>query len=104
MTGTSMYPHVRQLESRPLELARNREPSIGRRRRAVPPRYKLALLTWAGAYTVITLMLTLLGPLMTSWPLALRTLVLSATMVVTLTWGVMPRLTRLFQPWLAPRG
>jgi antibiotic biosynthesis monooxygenase (ABM) superfamily enzyme len=104
VTGTSMYPHVRQLESRPLELARNREPSIGRRRRTGPPRYKLALLTWAGAYTVITLMLALLGPLMTSWPLALRTLVLSATMVVTLTWGVMPRLTRLFQPWLAPRG
>jgi antibiotic biosynthesis monooxygenase (ABM) superfamily enzyme len=41
---------------------------------------------------------------MTAWPLALRTLVLSATMVVTLTWVVMPRLTRLFQPWLAPRG
>ena len=49
-------------------------------------------------------MLTLLGPLMASWPLALRTLVLSATLVVTLTWLVMPRLTRLFQPWLAPRG
>jgi len=72
--------------------------------RTGPPRYKLALLTWAGAYTVITLMLTLLGPLMTSWPLALRTLVLSSTMVVTLTWVVMPRLTRLFQPWLAARG
>jgi antibiotic biosynthesis monooxygenase (ABM) superfamily enzyme len=102
--GRPMYPHVRQLESRPLDLARSREPSIPRRRRTGPPRYKLALLTWAGAYTIITLMLTLLGPLMASWPLALRTLVLSATMVVTLTWLVMPRLTRLFQPWLAPGG
>ena len=99
-----MYPHVRQLKSRPLEPERDREPSIGRRRRIGPQRYKLALLSWAGAYTVITLMLALLGPLMTSWPLALRTLVLSATMVATLTWVVMPRLTRLFQPWLAPRG
>jgi antibiotic biosynthesis monooxygenase (ABM) superfamily enzyme len=99
-----MYPHVRQLPSRPLEVERNRDASTGRRRRTGPPRYKLALLTWAGAYTFITLMLTLLGPLMTAWPLALRTLVLSATMVVTLTWVVMPRLTRLFQPWLAPRG
>ena len=99
-----MYPHVRQLPSRPPAVERNRGPSIGRRRRTGPPRYKLALLTWAGAYTVITLMLTLLGPLMTAWPLALRTLVLSATMVVTLTWVVMPRLTRLFQQWLAPRG
>jgi antibiotic biosynthesis monooxygenase (ABM) superfamily enzyme len=99
-----VYPHVRQLESRPLELERNRKSSTERRRKPGPARYKLALLTWAGAYTVITLMLTLLGPLMASWPLALRTLVLSATMVVTLTWLVMPRLTRLFQPWLAPGG
>jgi antibiotic biosynthesis monooxygenase (ABM) superfamily enzyme len=99
-----MYPHVRQLKSRPLELERDREPRTARRRSTGPQRYKLALLTWAGAYVVITLMLTLLGPLMTSWPLALRTLALSATMVATLTWVVMPRLTRLFQPWLAPRG
>ena len=99
-----MYPHVRQLSSRPLELERHPEPSVRRHRRTGPPRYKLALLTWAGAYAVITLMLTLLGPLMASWPLALRTLALSATMVVTLTWVVMPRLTRLFRPWLAPGG
>jgi antibiotic biosynthesis monooxygenase (ABM) superfamily enzyme len=36
---------------------------------------------------------------MASWPLALRTLVLSATMVGALTWFVMPRLTRLFRGW-----
>jgi hypothetical protein len=41
-----MYPHVRQLERRPLELERNREPSIKGRHRTGPPRYKLALLTW----------------------------------------------------------
>ena len=99
-----MYPHVRQLESRPLAVERDRESSNRRRRRTGPPRYKLALLTWAGADSLITLMFALLGPLMASWPLALRTLVLSATMVVTLTWLVMPRLTRLFQPWLAPGG
>jgi antibiotic biosynthesis monooxygenase (ABM) superfamily enzyme len=98
-----MYPHVRQLTSRPLEIDRNPGPRTRRRRATGPARYKLALLTWAGAYAVITVMLTVLGPLMASWPLALRTLVLSATMVVTLTWLVMPRLTRLFQPWLAPR-
>ena len=36
-----MYPHVRQLERRPLDLERNREPSSGPRRRTAPPRYKL---------------------------------------------------------------
>jgi antibiotic biosynthesis monooxygenase (ABM) superfamily enzyme len=65
-----------------------------------PPRYKLALLTWAGAYAVITLLLTVLGPAMAPWPLGLRTLVLSTVMVVTLTWLVIPVLTRLFRKWL----
>jgi uncharacterized protein len=67
---------------------------------ARPPRHKLALLTWAGAYSVITLVLALLGPTMASWPLALRTLLLSVIMVVTLTWVVIPVLTRVFRGWL----
>jgi antibiotic biosynthesis monooxygenase (ABM) superfamily enzyme len=68
-----------------------------------PPRHKLALLTWLGAYPVITLILALLGPSIVTWPLALRTLVLSVLMVATLTWLVMPALTRVLRPWLAPR-
>jgi uncharacterized protein len=67
---------------------------------AVPPRYKLALVTWAGAYAVITLILDLLGPTMAGWPLVLRTLLISVLMVTTLTWMVLPALTRLFSPWL----
>jgi len=67
-----------------------------------PSRYKLALLTWAGAYAVITAILTTLGPTLASRPLALRTLALSVLMVLTLTWAVMPALTRLFRAWLAP--
>lgn len=65
-----------------------------------PPRYKLALLTWAGAYAVITAILALLGPAMESWPLPLRTLLLSTLMVGALTWLVIPSLTRLFRTWL----
>jgi uncharacterized protein len=69
-----------------------------------PPRYKLALLTWGGAYAVITFILAALGPVMTEWPLPLRTLLLSAIMVVSLTWLVMPGLTRLFRAWLVRSG
>ena len=65
-----------------------------------PPKYKLALLTWTGAYAIITLTLALLGSTMAHWPLALRTLFLSALMVATLTWLVMPGLTRLLRGWL----
>ena len=67
-----------------------------------PPRFKLALLTWAGAYPIITVILGLLGPELAIWPLGLRTLVVSVLMVATLSWVVMPGLTRLLRPWLSP--
>lgn len=70
--------------------------------RTAPSRYKLALITWAGAYAVITLILAVLGPAMAPWPLPIRTLVLSVLMVATLTWLVIPGLTRLCQGWLTP--
>jgi uncharacterized protein len=69
-------------------------------RPAAPPRYKLALLSWAGAYAVITTILYLLGPMMFAWPLMLRTLLLSVLMVVAMTWLVVPTLTRVFRGWL----
>jgi antibiotic biosynthesis monooxygenase (ABM) superfamily enzyme len=69
---------------------------------AAPPRYKLALVTWAGAYGTITLIIWLLGPAMASWPLVLRTLVISVLMVSALTWVVLPALTRLCRAWLRP--
>ena len=68
--------------------------------RVPAPRHKTALLTWAGAYALITLILWMLGPVMDTWPLPLRTLVVSVLMVVALTWVVMPNLTRLFARWL----
>jgi antibiotic biosynthesis monooxygenase (ABM) superfamily enzyme len=70
-------------------------------RAPAPPRYKLALLTWAGAYAVITTILAVLGPVMATWPLPLQTLLVSVLMVVSLTWVVIPTLTRLFRGWLA---
>jgi len=106
-----MYPDTTpliQFETRRRQLeashAAERASRAGAPRRAgaAPPRYKLALLTWAGAYTLITAMLAVLGPTMASWPLPVRTLLLSTAMVIGLTWLVMPRLTRLFRPWLRP--
>jgi uncharacterized protein len=69
---------------------------------APPARRKMALLTWPAAWGLITLILGVLGPVMNTWPLALRTLVLSVLMVVGLTWVVIPYLTRIFAGWLAP--
>jgi len=64
------------------------------------PRAKLALLTWAGAYAVILLVLAIGGRAMASWPLALRALVLSGLMVAAMTWVIVPVTTRLFRGWL----
>ncbi|HSC92662.1 MAG TPA: hypothetical protein VLB86_13495 [Gaiellaceae bacterium] len=102
--------HITRLDARRRALGRLRaiaarpprgpgSPPAGR-----PPRYKQALLTWAAAYAVITVVLAATGPAMASWPLALRTLVLSAVMVTALTWLIMPVLTRLFRGWLSPGG
>ena len=108
-----MYPDTTpliQFETRRRQLEASRAPrrslpaNAPGRAGGAPPRYKLALLTWAGAYTLITAMLAVLGPTMASWPLPVRTLLLSAVMVIGLTWLVMPRLTRLFGPWLRPSG
>lgn len=68
----------------------------------VPPRRKMALLTWPGSWALITLILWALGPVMATWLLVLRTLVLSVLMVVGLTWLVIPYLTRIFAGRLAP--
>jgi antibiotic biosynthesis monooxygenase (ABM) superfamily enzyme len=65
-----------------------------------PPRYKLALLTWAGAYAVLTPILAVLGPAVAAWPLPLRALLLSALMVAALTWLVLPALSRPLRGWL----
>ena len=65
-----------------------------------PPRYKVALLTWLGAYPVITVALGVLGPVTARWPLPLRTLLISGLMVVALTWGVLPALRYVLRGWL----
>ena len=75
-------------------------PAGGSPRHRGPPRAKLALLTWAGAYAVILLVLVIGGPAMASWPVPLRALVLSGLMVAAMTWVIVPVMTRLFRAWL----
>ena len=70
-------------------------------RRGPPPRYKQAIVVWLGAYPLITLILGALGPFMEGWPLVARTFVVSALMVVGLTWVVLPALNRLLRRWLS---
>jgi antibiotic biosynthesis monooxygenase (ABM) superfamily enzyme len=65
-----------------------------------PSRWKLALLTWLGAYAVILLVLGVAGPAIADWPVALRALLLSAVMVAAMTWVIVPMIMLLFRSWL----
>lgn len=60
-----------------------------------PPRYKVALLTWAAAFPLLTALNVLLHPLLGALPLPGRTLLLTGLLIGLLTYVVMPRLTRL---------
>jgi hypothetical protein len=39
---------------------------------------------------------------MADWPLLPRTMVITALVVLIMTWGVAPRLTQWLKPWLHP--
>ena len=69
-----------------------------------PPKYKMALLVWLGVFSLVTLLSYLIGPLIEDLPLIPRTFVLTIIVVPTLTYLVLPLLTRLFSRWLYPSG
>ncbi|MEM8734996.1 MAG: antibiotic biosynthesis monooxygenase [Planctomycetota bacterium] len=65
-----------------------------------PPRWKMASVTWLGVFPVVLLWSRALPPfLQPLHPIAI-TAVVTGVAVVTLTWVVMPVLTRGFAAWL----
>jgi uncharacterized protein len=65
-----------------------------------PPRWKFAVVVWLAIYPSLTLLLWLAGPAVVDWPLALRTLVLTALLVPWMVFIMLPALQRLMAPWL----
>lgn len=68
---------------------------------AAAPRHKLAVLTWIGIYQTTTFALFVIGPALSTLPLPLGTLVLTAIVVPTMVYVVLLVLKHLFAPWLA---
>lgn len=66
----------------------------------VPPRWKLALLTWVGVDLVALVLTFTLAPLTAGLPWFVGFLAFNAAVVAGLTWVVMPVLGRLARPWL----
>lgn len=71
---------------------------------APPPRWKIALITWLGIYPTVLVLFLTIAPYLGSWPLPLRTAILTAVVVVVMTWLVAPTLTKLFHNWLHPKS
>jgi len=65
-----------------------------------PSRYKMALLTWAIVYPLITLLLAILDPLVGELAMPIRTLILSAIMVPAMVYFAMPRAIAIAHGWL----
>jgi antibiotic biosynthesis monooxygenase (ABM) superfamily enzyme len=65
-----------------------------------PPKWKMAIATLCGVYPTSLFLSFVLRPLLHSFPPAITTLIISASMVGILTWIVMPQVTRILKPWL----
>ena len=65
-----------------------------------PPRWKMAIVTWLGVFPVVLMWSRLLPPFLEPLHPVAVTAVVTGTAVVTLTWFVMPALTRFLGSWL----
>jgi len=63
---------------------------------------KQSFVTWLAIYPVITVLLWQLGPQIGSYPLAVRTLILTVVMVPVMVFVLMPMLNSMLSKWLAP--
>jgi uncharacterized protein len=66
-----------------------------------PPRWKLAVVVWLAIYPTLTVVLWLAGPAIRDWPVALRTLGLTAAIVPLMVYVLIPSIQRLLAPWLS---
>jgi uncharacterized protein len=68
-----------------------------------PPRWKMALLTWPAVWFASTLMRAIFAPALgANVPQVLEAGIVTAGVVLTLTWVAMPVLVKIARPWLRP--
>jgi antibiotic biosynthesis monooxygenase (ABM) superfamily enzyme len=70
-----------------------------------PPRWRMALVTFAGVYPLTSALPPLFARLLPGWPPLLANVIVTGLIVFLLSWAVMPLLTRVLHSWLhAPAG
>ncbi|GGB87273.1 antibiotic biosynthesis monooxygenase [Marinobacterium zhoushanense] len=68
-----------------------------------PPKYKMTIVSWLALYPTVTLIFFLFGEQLAQIPLLLRTLIVTAVVMVAMSYLLMPRFTRWFAFWLFPK-
>ena len=69
-----------------------------------PPRWKMWLASFVGAYPLVVLFQWLVAPELEDVPLLLRAAMLPLVLLSLMTYLMMPLVTRLLHGWLYPRG
>jgi len=67
-----------------------------------PPRYKMTVVTWLAVFPLITFISLILQQLILTLPLVFRVAIITAIAVPTMTYLLMPQMTKLFSGWLYP--
>ncbi|MDZ4657275.1 MAG: hypothetical protein SH868_06805 [Bythopirellula sp.] len=67
---------------------------------SLPPRWKMGLVTWLGVFPTVLVWSTLLPSVLSGLHYVIVMGIVTACVVVTLTWAVMPILTKLLHRWL----
>jgi uncharacterized protein len=71
----------------------------------MPPRWKMALLTWIAAWPASMLTQAVLAPVLgRNAPQVLQAALVALGLVVILTWVAMPFLVKIASPWLHPKN
>lgn len=65
-----------------------------------PVRVRMAFITWLAIFPTVSLLLAYVAPHLESLPFLPRVALITGLVVLIMTWGIMPRLTRLFRRWL----
>ena len=65
-----------------------------------PPRWKMAIVTWLGVFPTVLFWTSILPNMLGGFSTLAAIAISNVFVVVTLTWAVMPFLTRLFTGWL----
>lgn len=67
-----------------------------------PPRYKMAIVSWLAIYPLVVLILESLNFILIHLPIPLKAAIITLICIPTMTYVLMPRMTRLFSKWLYP--